>query len=136
MVPLVSSFMLSTKELKKTWIKTVIDKDAQEGWRFEVRTGALSKLDEDRLKTGTKAAKGQAFVCVMTGSSIELTFRLRERPTDSVCVSWQLLPKGAAVEFIFRQQTNMRRLHLPPPSRLSLMTLAQASCLRGLLRVR
>ncbi len=86
MVPLVSSFMLSTKEGKKTWTEPVIDKGAPEGWRFEVCTGALSKLDEDRLKTGTKAAKGQAFICVLTGSSIDRTYIQAEGKSDRLGV--------------------------------------------------
>ena len=49
MVPLVSSFMLSTREGKKAWIEPVIDPAAPDGWRFEVRTGTLSKQDEERL---------------------------------------------------------------------------------------
>ncbi|MET3842046.1 DUF1156 domain-containing protein [Bradyrhizobium sp. OAE829] len=71
MVPLVSTFMLSTKEGKKAWVEAVIDPNAPSGWRFEVRTGALSKSDEERLKKGTKSAKGAAFVCVLTGSAID-----------------------------------------------------------------
>ena len=46
MVPLVSSFMLSTKEGKKAWVEPVIDSAAPDGWRFEVRPGAL-KADEE-----------------------------------------------------------------------------------------
>ena len=74
MVPLVSSFMLSTKEGKKAWVEPVIDPAAPEGWRFEVKTGALSKLSEERVKKGTKSAKGQAFVCILTGSAIDRTY--------------------------------------------------------------
>lgn len=69
MVPLVSSFMLSTKEGKKAWVEVVIDADAPDGWRFEVKTGALSKADEERLKKGTKTGRGQ-FHCVLTGTAI------------------------------------------------------------------
>jgi putative DNA methylase len=71
MVPLVSSFMLSTKEGKKAWVEPVIDASARNGWRFEVRKGALSKVDEERLKLGTKSGKAQAFRCLLTGSVIE-----------------------------------------------------------------
>jgi putative DNA methylase len=82
MVPLVSSFMLSTKEGKKAWIELVIDVNADNGWRFEVRTGALSKADEERLKLGTKAGKGQAFVCVLTGSPIDRGYIQTEGKAD------------------------------------------------------
>jgi putative DNA methylase len=69
MVPLVSSFMLSTKEGKKAWAECVIDPKAPDGWRFEVKTGALSKTDEKRLSEGTKAARA-TFRCVLTGTSL------------------------------------------------------------------
>lgn len=71
MVPLVSSFMLSSKEGKKTWVEPVIDADAPDGWQFKLQTGALSKVDEERLKKGTKAGKGQAFICALTGTAID-----------------------------------------------------------------
>jgi putative DNA methylase len=69
-VPLVSSFMLSTKEGKKAWIEPVIDSAAPDGWRFEVRTGFLSKSEEEKAKAGTKAARGANFTCLRTGSPI------------------------------------------------------------------
>lgn len=56
MVPLVSSFMLSTKEGKKAWAEPVLESEAPDGWRFEVRTGRLTKADEERLKAGTKTS--------------------------------------------------------------------------------
>lgn len=68
MVPLVSSFMLSTKPGKKAWVEPVLDSTASDGWRFEVRSGHLSKADEERLKTGTKTGRGANFACVLTGS--------------------------------------------------------------------
>lgn len=71
MVPLVSSFMLSTKEGKKAWVEVVIDEDAPDGWRFEVKTGALLKSDEERLRQGTKMGRGTHFTCVLTGVPID-----------------------------------------------------------------
>ncbi len=70
MVPLVSSFVLSTKEGRKAWVEPVIDPAAPDDWRFEVHTGALAKTDEERLKKGTKTARGSNFECVLTGSAI------------------------------------------------------------------
>lgn len=71
MVPLVSSFMLSTKEGKKAWVEVVIDPAAPDGWRFEVKTGTLSKAEEDKLKKGTKTGRGSNFSCVLTGTAID-----------------------------------------------------------------
>lgn len=70
MVPLVSSFMLSTKEGKKVWIEPVIDAAAEGGYRFVVRTGALSNTDEATFKRGTKVGRGSNFECILTGSAV------------------------------------------------------------------
>lgn len=74
MVPLVSSFMLSTKEGRKAWIEPVIDAAARDGWRFDVRSGKPSKADEERLKKGTKTGRGSNFACVLTGTAIDGTW--------------------------------------------------------------
>jgi putative DNA methylase len=70
MVPLISSFMLSTKEGKKAWVEPIVDLTASNGWRFEVKTGALSKAGEERLKKGTKTGRGTHFSCILTGVAI------------------------------------------------------------------
>ncbi|MFZ5619326.1 MAG: DUF1156 domain-containing protein [Pseudomonadota bacterium] len=69
-VPLVSTFLLSSKEGKKSWVDIVRDPAAADGWRFEVRAGTPSKEQEAQLKLGTKAGKGQAFICAISGSPI------------------------------------------------------------------
>ena len=84
MVPLVASFMLSTKEGKKAWVEPIISPEAQDGWRFEVHTGVLSKAGEERFGKGTKSAKGQAFTCVLTGSAIDRDFVQAEGKQDRV----------------------------------------------------
>jgi putative DNA methylase len=70
MVPLVSSFMLSTKTGMKAWVELVIEADVRDGWRFDVKSGALSKADEERLKQGTKTGRGTHFECILTGGVI------------------------------------------------------------------
>ena len=62
--------MLSAKEGKKAWVEVVLDPAAPDGWRFVVKTGALSKEDEERLKKGTKTARGSNFSCILTGAAI------------------------------------------------------------------
>jgi putative DNA methylase len=69
-VPLVSSFVLSNKEGKKVWVEVKIDPAAQDGYLFEVQTGALSKSAEEQLKKGTKSGRGTNFVCTLTGAAI------------------------------------------------------------------
>jgi putative DNA methylase len=82
MVPLVSSFMLSTKHGKMAWVDVVIDPNAPDGYRFEVNTGTLTRTDEERLKKGTKAGHGQGFTCVRTGSVIERSYVQLEGKAD------------------------------------------------------
>ncbi|NYZ16884.1 DUF1156 domain-containing protein [Azospirillum sp. RWY-5-1] len=78
MVPLVSSFMLSTKDNRKSWVEPVLDAEEPDGYRFEVRTGPLPAEDEARLKKGTKSAKAQAFVCLLSGSPVERPYIQQE----------------------------------------------------------
>ncbi|ESZ05293.1 DUF1156 domain-containing protein [Mesorhizobium sp. C089B] len=66
MVPLVSSFMLSTKEGKKAWAEPIIDPDAPDGYRFEVRSGRITKAQEEQLKKGTMSRSGGT--CLLTGT--------------------------------------------------------------------
>ena len=73
MVPLVSSYMLSTKATKgghKAWVEPLIDPEAPDGWRFVVVNGSCAKVDEDRLKQGNKTARGSNFICILTGAAI------------------------------------------------------------------
>ena len=86
MVPLVSSLMLSTKDNNKTWVEILLDPNAEDGWRFEVKTGSLSKPEEDARKLGTKAGKGQAFVCAITGSPIPRSYIQAEGKADRLSV--------------------------------------------------
>ncbi len=69
MVPLVSSFMLSTKDSRKAWVEPIIDSTASDGWRFEVKSGAIGKADEQRISSGTKTGRGN-FRCLLTGTPI------------------------------------------------------------------
>ena len=61
-VPLVSTFMLSTKKSKEAYVEPVIE---GRGYRFEVKVGAPS--DVNAVKLGTTAGKRSAFRCLMSG---------------------------------------------------------------------
>lgn len=63
-VPLVSSFVLSSKEGKQSWVKPIVDVDS---YRFEVRTGEPPKGADE----GTKLGRGANFRCVLSGVAIE-----------------------------------------------------------------
>lgn len=69
-VPLVSSFMLSKKKNHKVWVEIVEDENSQDGWRFEVKSGLISKEQETLKSLGTKAGKATDFLCCLTNSPI------------------------------------------------------------------
>ncbi len=64
-VPLVSSFWLSTKPGKETWIEPVID---GKSYRFEVRIG--NPTDKAVVDAGTKLGRGANFRCVLSQSPL------------------------------------------------------------------
>lgn len=71
MVPLASSFVLSSKPGKECVVRVVLDPDANDGWRFEVSQGSLTAADVAAAKQGTQAGRGANFKCVLTGSPIK-----------------------------------------------------------------
>ena len=85
MVPLVSSFMLSTKEGKKAWVEVVIDPAAPDGWRFEVKTGALSKAKEAELKEGT-IGRSSGGTCILSGASMPFSYVREQGQTNGLGV--------------------------------------------------
>lgn len=65
-VPLVSSFWLSTKPGKETWVEPVVTGKTYE---FVVRFG--KPADAERIGLGTTAGKRSAFNCLMSGSPVD-----------------------------------------------------------------
>ena len=63
-VPLASTFILSSKEGKQSYVQPVIDKS---GYRFMVKVGKPPA----EAKAGTKAARGANFRCLMSQVAIE-----------------------------------------------------------------
>ena len=80
-VPLVSTFMLSTKKGKEAYVEPVIENG---GYRFTVKVGEPE--DAEAAKAGTKLSRG-AFRCLLSGIPIKYTYiddeansgRMRER---------------------------------------------------------
>ena len=66
-VPLVSSFVLSTKAGKETWLAPVVDK-LNGTYSFEIRTGKDAKALENAA-SGTKAGRAM-FRCILSDSQI------------------------------------------------------------------
>lgn len=63
-VPLVSTFVLSSKEGKQAYVKPVVDGG---GYRFTIETG----MPDENAKNGTKLARGANFRCLMSGTAVE-----------------------------------------------------------------
>ena len=69
-VPLVSTFMLSTKKGKEAYIEPVIE---GRGYRFTVKTGA--PLDAKTAKRGTKSGGSHSsFLCLMSGTPMPFEY--------------------------------------------------------------
>lgn len=67
-IPLVSSFLLSTKKGKEVWIQPNIDKiNKKISW--QIRTGGTQE-ELNNAKLGTTAGKRQAFTCIMSGAAV------------------------------------------------------------------
>jgi putative DNA methylase len=67
-VPLVSTFILSSKAGKEAWVAPVVEGD---GYRFEVRTGTPPA----EAKAGTTAGKrAPTFRCLMSGAPIDYKY--------------------------------------------------------------
>ncbi len=64
-VPLASTFMLSSKAGKETYVQPVIEGDV---YRFTVRVG--KPKNSEAVKNGTKLARGANFKCLMSDSPI------------------------------------------------------------------
>ena len=66
-VPLVSSFVLSSKPGKEAYVEPVVEGDS---WRLVVRTGKPPKTAE----LGTTAGKRKAFKCILSGFPIDYDY--------------------------------------------------------------
>jgi putative DNA methylase len=65
-VPLVSSFVLSSKKGKEAWVEPVVEGD---GYRFEVRMGPFP----EEAKKGTKISRG-SFRCILSDSPMKYAY--------------------------------------------------------------
>ena len=66
-VPLVRSFVLSSKVGKEAIITPVVDRDRLT-YRFTVRTNGISPDEYAQAKKGTKAGRGSNFICLLSGT--------------------------------------------------------------------
>jgi len=66
-VPLASSFLLSTKEGKETYVEPIVERDSYE---FSVKLGT----PPPQARVGTTAGKRAAFLCLMSGTPIDYNY--------------------------------------------------------------
>ena len=98
-VPLVSTFMLSTKKGKEAYVEPVIEGDS---YRFEVRAGAPPDLVA--TKAGTGAGQRKAFRCLMSGTPITYDYVRREGQAGRLGVRLMAIVS----------QGDRSRVYLPP----------------------
>ena len=77
-VPLVSSFVLSSKKGKEAWVKPVVEGDK---WHFEVCVGTPPKGAENGTKAGSSGAN---FICVVSKMPIEADYIRMEGGNDRI----------------------------------------------------
>ena len=68
-VPLVSSFVLSSKKGKEAIVVPVLNRD-KGSYRFTVKAGGIVTDELTKAKSGTKAARGSNFTCLASGTPI------------------------------------------------------------------
>ncbi|TIS54881.1 MAG: DUF1156 domain-containing protein [Mesorhizobium sp.] len=105
MVPLVSSFMLSTKEGKKNWVEPILDDTAQDGWRFEVKRGALTKAEEEKLKEGT-IGRSNGGTCILSGASMPFSYIRDQGKTTGLGVRLMAIVAQGRQERVYLTQTD------------------------------
>ena len=66
-VPLVSTFILSAKEGKESYIEPIVEGSS---FRFTVKSGTLP----EKAKKGTSAGKRSGFICLMSNSPIDYSY--------------------------------------------------------------
>jgi putative DNA methylase len=68
-VPLASTFMLSSKAGKEVYIEPIV---SQSNYKFKIKTG--KPVDIEKVKMGTKLARGANFHCIMSGAPISADY--------------------------------------------------------------
>ena len=68
-VPLVSSFVLSSKKGREAIVVPITDRESRT-YRFTVKAEGVSSDELAKAKSGTKAARGANFTCVVSGTPV------------------------------------------------------------------
>ena len=97
-VPLVSTFMLSTKEGKEAYVEPVVEGDR---YRFEVRVGVPP--DRAAANAGTKLGRGANFQCLVSGAVLNANYLRSEAQSGHM--------RSRLMAVVVEGE---RRLYLPP----------------------
>lgn len=73
-IPLLSTFMLSTRPGRMSWMEPNLDPAAPDGWRLHVKSGTLNGPELQAARLGTKLGKGQDFKCLITGTPVPRSY--------------------------------------------------------------
>ncbi|MEQ8354150.1 MAG: DUF1156 domain-containing protein [Kiloniellaceae bacterium] len=76
-VPLVSSFILSTKKTRQAWVEVFRDPTAKDGWAFQVKSGSIPPDRQKELKAGTVSRAGGG-KCILTNAPMPFSY-IREK---------------------------------------------------------
>ncbi|MDP2738763.1 MAG: DUF1156 domain-containing protein [Pseudorhodobacter sp.] len=74
-VPIASSFLLSSKKGKETWIEPIVDKAAKT-ITYSIRKGG-TKAEIEAAKNGVKSGRAN-FICLMSGTPMDATYIRRQ----------------------------------------------------------
>jgi putative DNA methylase len=106
-VPLVSSFVLSSKKGKEAWVEPVVNGDQYD---FIIRTGPFSK----EAKNGTKSGRGSNFNCILSNTPMSAKYIREEAQTGKM--RQRLLAIVA--------EGNRSRVYLPPSNNMENIALS------------
>ncbi len=98
-VPLISTFMLSTKKGKEACIEPVVEGDS---YRFRVKVGAPSDLE--KTKRGTMLSRGGNFKCIISDAPINVKYIRGEGKAKRISEKLMVIVAGGERE----------KLYLPP----------------------
>ena len=117
MVPLVSSFMLSTKKGRKAWALPVMDHCAPDGWRFEVHSGELDSSAEKKLKEGTISRNGGG-TCIITGAAMPFSYIREQAQTNGLGTRLMaiVVKSGRGRDYLSPDNTQEELAHTIVPS--------------------
>jgi putative DNA methylase len=105
-VPLVSTFMLSTKEGKKSYVEPVVEGDR---YRFTVRVGEPKNLES--AKNGTKLRRGANFWCLLSEAPI---------PGDYIKAEAQSGRMGTRLMAMVTE-SDRGRMYIPPTTEMEVL---------------